>query len=162
MLVRWCIHARKRCCCFIAQSSMRSNSPSKGSDASSAEGVPPISRKWELNQLQRTTQITWTHMLNTDLNAVNGFQIRSLEAMLLEIPCAVRGARASALQRMSWHYNASTGHCVCEWVYLPSVADHTTHEGGISALAAVVLVLHSSPNTLWLTIIWGTEIMLIH
>lgn len=50
-------------------------------------------------KLQQTTQITWTQMLNTDLNAVNGFGKRSLEGMLLETLCTVGGIQASALYR---------------------------------------------------------------
>lgn len=75
------------------------NSQGKGSDTSSAEGVPPISRKWEFNQLQQTTQITRTHMLNTDLNVVNGFGKRSFRGQA--VGNTVGGIRAIALLRMS-------------------------------------------------------------
>lgn len=104
-------------------------------------------------------------MLNTDLNAVNGFSKRSSEGVLLETLCTVGGIRASALQRMSWHYNACTGQCMCacvcvcfcmhnnnhsypKWPSIPHMED---------APRTVVLVSQYVTNNSWLIIICGWE-----
>lgn len=97
------------------------------------KGLPPISRERERGGIQsapgETTQITLTHMLNTDLNAVNGFgeKIFRRRAAGNTWHCW-RHTQASALLGMSWHYNASAGHSVrvsgCVWTITGTLNDH--------------------------------------
>lgn len=133
MPAQWCIHAHQRCsCCSIAQGSIWSNSQlSLNCHAPMhkfrGQRIRHISGRRGCCQLGKKKKVGFQstlagHPNKPNANAKQKFECGKwswlkdlLEGSPPETLCTVGGIQGSALQRMSWHYNARADRCVYAW-----------------------------------------------
>lgn len=172
MPARRCIHAHQRCsCCSTAQSSIWSNSQlSLNCHAPvrkfRGQRIRHISGRRGRRQLGKKKKVGFQstladHPNKHNANAKQRFEcgkwswLKDLsEGSPPETLCTVGGIQGSALQRMSWHYNARADQCVYAW----DNDFHPIHKD-IRSLRAVRLLSRSFTNTSWFVIIWGSASM---
>lgn len=115
------------------------------------KGWHQLAERVNLINLRGPHKIAWTHMLNRDLNAGRDF---------LQNPCCKYFALLEThrpLLYKAWadiimHVQANVFVCICVQTIIYTWRRHLCIQSCRPA----------SPNTSWLTVIWGKEIMLIN